>query len=370
MRIGQLTLPFNWNYGGILQGYALNKVLIQLGHEPVIISRRQNRPNPLVKWMVYFKWAIFKKLSYIPVFRVLPLICVETFKRKHLKQITKNVFSDKQLQSIVSEYNFEGYVVGSDQIWNFTAAPHINNAFLDFVPENKNIKKVSYAASFAVNTWNYPEKETELCKALVKKFDGVSVREASGIEFCKTYFNVKAEHHLDPTMLLPKEDYQYIIKSSKCASSNGKLLLYILDDTPERRKIAHHIQEVTNLKPFGVRQFKKVEIIKNALKGIYPSVEQWLKCFNDAEYVVTDSFHGTVFSIIFNKPFICLGNKARGLARFESLLNNLGLIDRLVLNFDEIQQINFNEEINWKEVNSVIELEKQKSIVFLKNHFN
>lgn len=368
MKIGQLTLPFNWNYGGILQGYALKKTLQDLGHEVTIISRRKNRKNPLIRFVVSSKWYALRFLSYIPVCRTIPLINVETFKRLYIKDITKNIYTDESLKECTNRYGFEGYVVGSDQIWNSEAAPQINDAFLDFVSNKKNIKRVSYAASFGKGDWKYSEKETSVCKVLVQKFDAISVREKSGVTLCKDYLNVLAEHHLDPTMLLSKEDYIKIIHESKVAPSNGRLLLYILDVTEERQKIVDIVRKELNLETYGILQFKKIKIFQNALKGIYPSVQQWLKSFYDADFVVTDSFHGTVFAIIFNKPFITIGNKERGMARFESLLSDLGLKERLLNNSESLSKDLIRKEIDWVKVNEKINVRRQHGILYLKEN--
>ncbi|ADF50915.1 WfeP [Zunongwangia profunda SM-A87] len=311
------------------------------------------------------KWKTMRALSYLPIFRVLPLVSVETFKRKYIKDFTKDIYTDQALKNVIDRERFRGYVVGSDQIWNYTAAPQITDAFLSFVTDKSDIKRVSYAASFGREQWKYPETETKECKNLVQQFDGVSVREKSGVTLCKDFLGVDANHHLDPTMLLSKEDYIDIIESSKVAPSNGKLLLYILDATEERQKIVNAVQKELNLEPYGIRQFKKIKILKNALKGIYPSVQQWLKSFYDAEFVVTDSFHGTIFSIIFNKPFISLGNKERGMARFESLLSDLGLLSRLVTVSDQVTVEMIRQEIDWDLVDAKIAKAKDVGIDYL-----
>ncbi|MDV7187792.1 polysaccharide pyruvyl transferase family protein [Lutibacter sp. TH_r2] len=369
MKIGQLTLPFNWNYGGILQGYALKTTLKDLGHDSIIISRRRNRDNSLIRLLVWIKWETIKLASFLPIFRILPLVSVECFKRKYIKHFTPNIYTDKSLKEVVNKYNFKGYVVGSDQIWNYTAAPHINDAFLDFVSDKNHIKRVSYAASFGKDSWQYPDKETKRCKDLVKKFDAVSVREKSGVTLCNQFLEVNAQHQLDPTMLLKKDDYINIIKASNVSKSNGKLLLYILDNTASKQEIANKVASELSIEPYGIRQFRKIQILQNAIKGIYPSIEQWLKSFYDAEFVVTDSFHGTIFAIIFNKPFITVANKERGMARFESLLKDLGLADRLINQPGEINKGLIYARINWNTVNKEIDMFRQKGIEFLKNNF-
>ena len=130
-------------------------------------------------------------------------------------------------------------------------------------------------------------------------------------------------------MLLTKEDYIQLFENTDTPKSKGTLLNYILDETSEKLTLIDQIAQEKNLVLFRVNS--KVENKKAPLQErIQPSVEQWLRGFYDAEFVVTDSFHACVFSILFNKPFIAIGNEDRGTSRFTSLLSMFGLKDRLI----------------------------------------
>lgn len=368
MKIGLLTLPFTWNYGGILQAFALQKILHNLGHEVIIISRRRNRNNLLLRGMVWAKWTLMKTLRVFNFFHFVPLVAVEEFKKQYFQDITPNIFSDNSMRRTVNKFKFKGYIVGSDQVWNYGSPPHLYNYFLDFT-ENSDVVRLAYSASFGREGWHYTKQETLVCSELAQKFDAISVREVSGVDLCKKYLKVQVDHHLDPTMLLDKDYYIKIINSSKVSQSNGKLLLYILDFSEENQKIVSEVKNILKLKPFAVRQDKKTKLIKNALKGIYPSVAQWLKSFYDAEFVITDSFHGTIFSIIFNKPFIAIANKKRGLARFNSLLQMLELENFLVSSSLDISEKKIKSIIDWKDVNKKIEIHKSIAIQYLERNF-
>ena len=236
----------------------------------------------------------------------------------------KVVNSPEELQ----ESDFDAIVVGSDQVWRPKYYGKIENAYLGFA-KGWNIKRIAYAASFGTDDWEYTDEQTKECGELLKKFDAISVREASGVTLCKEHFGVEVQHVIDPTMLLYKEDYIRLIEAANTPKAKGTLLNYILDETPGKKELIEQIAKDKSLVPFRVNS--RVEDHKALLKErIQPPVEQWLRGFYDAEFVVTDSFHACVFSILFGKPFVVIGNKKRGMARFESLLKMFGLEDRLV----------------------------------------
>ena len=256
-------------------------------------------------------------------------------------------------------------IAGSDQVWRPRYNDNIYRSFFDFA-EGLDIKRYAYAASFGVDCWEYTEEQTSKCKKLIESFDAISVREVSGMDLCKTYFNRKAEHVLDPTMLLDKDDYEVLVYKENEPVSSGNLFTYILDDSDEKSNIIANIAKSLDLVPFKVMPKKRVskENIKQIDNCVYPPVTQWLRAFMDAEMVVTDSFHGCVFSIIFNKPFWVIGNKERGLARFESLLSLYGLQERLINN--DCMPIDFKVPIDWSHVNAIKKEWQEKSMNFIK----
>ena len=172
-------------------------------------------------------------------------------------------------------------------------------------------------------------RQTEACARLVRSFQAVSVREDSGVTLCREHFGVQAVHVLDPTMLLCREDYMTLFESASIQTSSGNLLCYILDETPAKTVIINNVAMECGLVPFSVKS-KSEAITAPLVDRIQPPVEQWLRGFYDARLVITDSFHACVFSILFQKPFIVIGNANRGMSRFTSLLNMFGLKDRLV----------------------------------------
>ncbi|MFR9629252.1 MAG: polysaccharide pyruvyl transferase family protein, partial [Rikenellaceae bacterium] len=237
------------------------------------------------------------------------------------------------------------------------------------------IKRIAYAASFGTEEWEYTPKQTVACGSLIKAFDKVAVREFSAIDLCKIYFDITAECVVDPTMLLEMTDYielirKYIpISDSDNNSHNhrGNLTVYMLDGSDDKNKVVDQVAITMNLTQCQINKNKDRNI--DVHERVQPSIESWLYAFYNADFVVTDSFHGCVFSIIFNKPFIVYGNKDRGLARFSSLLSMFNLQNRYISSFDELKS-DLYDDINWQEVNTVLKEQRQRSQQFLSELLN
>lgn len=368
MKIGILTLPLHTNYGGILQAYAMQTILERMGHEVIVLGKKNQVQLPLWKMPLSYSKRILKKYLFgkkdIRIFyeqwynKSYPIISQNTqkFIDKYIHYSTPNGLNS------IHPKDFDAIVVGSDQIWRPKYYGKIENAYLEFA-KNWNIKRVAYAASFGTDKWEYTQTQTEVCKVLVQKFNAVSVRESAAVNLCKEHFGINALHVLDPTMLLNKNDYINLFEAVKTPKSSGNLLVYILDETPEKAELVNKIAKEKNLLPF--RGNSLVENHNAPLeKRIQPPVEQWLRGFYDADFVITDSFHACVFSILFNKPFIAYGNEKRGLSRFYSLLKMFSLENRLTTN-SQIQQLN---DINWNVVEKRLNNLRIESFNFLKDN--
>ena len=374
-KIAILTLPLNNNYGGLLQCFALHIVLKRIGNEVWVIQR--NYTPHQFRWVLshYIK-QIIKVILGRNFVKLLPHKKVKyirqntaTFISKYINPKTEIITTTEHLRNYHLTNKFDAYVVGSDQVWRPIYSPCITNYFLDFLPtDDNNVKRIAYAASFGVDDWEFSEEETKTCRDLLQKFDAISVRENSAVLLCDKYLNrADAVHVLDPTMLLNKEDYISLVEKENEPKSPGNLFCYILDEDEKKNEIIEAIAKKTCAIPFTQMPKCKIsyENLKDRLEDcVYPTVTAWLRAFMDAEMVVTDSFHGCVFSIIFNKPFIVYGNKGRGMARFHSLLSVFGLENRLATNSEDALKI-INESIDWHKVNSQKEEWQTKSINFL-----
>ncbi len=227
------------------------------------------------------------------------------------------------------------------------------------------MKKIAYAASFGVDEWEFSKNQTFKYRKLLNLFDAVSVREDSAVELCHKYFGVKAQHVLDPTLLLNKEDYISLVEKNNTKKSDGDLFIYILDKSPVKDEIIDSIAKQYNLNSFSVfpqKEFSDVDR-KYIQECIYPPVEQWIRAFMEAEFVITDSFHGSIFSILFEKQFIAIGNRERGLSRFKSLFKIFELEDRLIVDKFDISLL--NNTINYSIVNQILKLQKEQSLNYI-----
>lgn len=240
------------------------------------------------------------------------------------------------------------------------------SVFLSFL-EGVKIKRIAYAASFGLdNCDEYTSWQLKECSRLLKLFDMVSVRETSGISLCRNYFGIEAIQMLDPTLLLDVDDYRRLIRKGNTQPSKGNLFVYILDRTDAKENLVNQIAEEKGLIPFWVTNDEE-NLSLPLEKRIKQPVEQWLRSFDDAEFILTDSFHGCAFSILFRKNFIALGNSSRGLDRFISLLSSLCLLDRLILSdtdYGEYYEL-LSSDIDYNQVEKALQVLKQKSLDFI-----
>lgn len=368
MKIGILTLPVRTNYGGILQAYALQTILKKMGHDVAIIEEKPRLFNIAI-WKIPIRYIkrILRNIKgeKVPIFYEQKASKEAPIVEQYTNQFIKKHLNIKKYENFdsIKKNEYDVIIVGSDQIWRPAYFPSkIENAYLKFA-RNWNIRRVAYAASFGTDIWEYTSKQTKECRKLLALFNTISVREKSGIELCKKYFSRNALLVLDPTMLLQATDYIQLFKVANIPKGPGTLFNYILDETPEKEALIYNIARQKRLIPFRVNS--KVENIFAPLsERIHPPVEEWLRGFNEADFIVTDSFHACVFSIIFKKQFIVYGNDSRGMARFVSLLSELGLTDRLVTQFEDFLNV---IPINYDEVYQRLEKMKKYSIQFIAN---
>lgn len=378
MKIGIITLPLETNYGGLLQNYALQQILHKCGHEAYTIDckfpKNAYTSNKPYKYLLFRIRQIKRRLlgrAYCPnrSIRLKIIENCEGFIQENIL-LTPPAINHKEYVEILKKYNFDALVVGSDQVWRPQYSPNITNGFLDFIKDEKAIKRLTYAASFGEDNWEFSEKQTNECSHLAKLFDAISVREESGVMLAKKYLGVNAEHVLDPTMLLEQENYINLVERKEEKKSPGNLFCYILDKNESINRFIQDVEQKLLLKSFQVKAQNNTGMLRKGydIKDyIVPSPTKWLRAFMDAKVVLTDSFHGCVFSIIFNKEFWVTGNKGRGNARFDSLLKQFGLENRRI-DIDKINDVDFAEPIDWERVNSIKKEWQEKSINFLKEN--
>lgn len=338
MNIGILTQPLGRNYGGILQNFALQQVLKSLGHNPVTITSEQTL---LTFSLSYCKATLMKcmgkNVAYPKRIHEDKLITVD-FIQKYIHRTKSFTFTTPYL---LYKYNLQCVISGSDQVWRpiYNMGRGLARMYQNFV-WGKKCKRIAYAASFGVDTWEYTMDQTKKCSKLAKRFDAISVREKSGIKLCKEHLGVDAIEVLDPTLMLSAEHYTSLCKNVPQRTEKF-IAAYVLDLDSEKKEKITLFAEKCGL---PLRLF-------SADKNVNFTVEEWLSIFRDAEYVITDSFHGTVFSIINHKPFISIANEDRGASRFHSLLGKFDLEERLISDYSEIKQM---PDVNWATVDTKI----------------
>lgn len=380
MRIGILTQALYNNYGGIIQNYALQSILRKFGHEVITldwdyywttyepptfkskmrdtirtaINRLLNRPANFwwIRKKIYYKIAENNQL----------------FISRNIRK-SKRLYTYNDFKNFAVENKLEAFVVGSDQVWRpkYNKREILYRMYLDFT-KGMNVKRISYASSFGVDNWEYGNEETITCSILANSFDAISVREESGVNLCRENLGVDAKWVLDPTMLLDKEDYLSVIEQESVTKHSGEMYSYILDHNPNVDNAISETRIKLGIKDFSVYPRhcdNRTTNINECSQFTSPSVCHWLRAFADAKYVICDSFHGAVFCIIFNKPFVVLGNKKRGLTRFISLLSLFELEDRLLIdNYSNLHDV-LLRSINWEKVNKKRSQLKSASLDFL-----
>lgn len=375
MKLGILTLVPYDNYGGILQGYALQTVLERMGHDVAIMRTKLYNWVPMKKrimrivWWVKDRFVERKKgmsclvpgtyLNY-RVARIKPFI------DKHIN-LTREFSSTRDLFSFQEKEGYDGFVVGSDQTWRPCLSPDLYHMFCDFLPADSKKLRIAYAASFGVDKNEFSEVQLGECRQLIKRFNAVSVREESGVDLCRNLFDVQATHVLDPTMLLDREDYLELIKDYKPLNENVNLMQYMFFFQNEENAIIEKTSSLLGMLPVNLmtRFFLNQVTDKSQLsEAQFLPVEEWIYAYSKAKFVLTDSFHGTVFCIIFNVPFLCVSPVA--IARFKSLLKVYGLEDRLVMKASEVTRELLDKAIDWDKVNHVRQEQKTKSMEYLK----
>ncbi len=274
----------------------------------------------------------------------------------------------------MSENNkyIDAFIVGSDVLWYYDAFIKAGYTFLlDFVSDDK--KKISYSTSFGNTARFFPKEEMEKARNLMSRFDSIAVRELEAVDICRDRFGVHATLVLDPVFLCGVNSWQRLADRAKVRTEEKFLFAYMLDPTEEKAKAIRSFAEKKNLKVVSItdKQFnpeQKKDILKNC--GIIrdADVNDFMYHLMNAEYIITDSYHGFCFSLVFRKEFAVLINRSRGGSRFETLITLLGVGDRKIESISELtSNPKINEPVNYKKISPVIESEAMRCRQWLKD---
>lgn len=361
-----VTHPLIGNYGGMLQAFALQRAVAGLGHSVKVCDE-----VPEFAKSGYFsrgrrvRWNQCKEIINIISGR---LTYTPAFLKYKVAKSFKIAFMEVSNKSEIAAG--DSFIIGSDQVWRleytrtYSGAEHF---FLDFATPEQRQRSIAYAASYGTDKWEGTPEETETCRALLQDFKAVSVREESGIGLCRKIFGVKALQMPDPTLLLNAGEYSNLINKSRTRRPCSRYMAdYVLDSAPEIQQLLEATARQQNM----YRQHLMPHVHAEKCRDRFPmSVPQWLRCIRDSQYMITDSFHGCVFSIIFNRPFICLGNAARGSSRFDTLLKTFGLQGRMLTEPtpQAVEEL-ISTPIDWAGVNARIEDERRRGLQFLQQY--
>ncbi|MGP1718134.1 MAG: polysaccharide pyruvyl transferase family protein [Methylophilus sp.] len=359
-KVGILTLPLHENYGGMLQAVALYNFLKEHNYDVVFLSNTTFR-HRFELWVRTFIERIpfqnFKTLRYI----YLKGQFHKPFLKKYLPNQTRNLRSLNDFAFVTNQENLDAIVVGSDQVWRWDYIKDgFERYFLSFAKGTKT-RKIAYAASFGKSHWQASEKKQAI-STLLNDFYAVSTREADGISVCDELGVKNCTHVIDPTLLINKNFYTKFLSETDSSSlknkSNKSLLTYVLDQHGEKQdfidNVARNLGSQYQVSSLGLQSFL--------------TVPEWVTAIHDSDFVITDSFHGMVFCIIFNKQFVVIINADRGASRFTSLLKQLNLESRLI---DEKQLGSHSAKelvenlIDYKEVNAKVNELRTLSSEFL-----
>lgn len=352
-KVGVITFHNYDNYGAILQSYALQKKLQEIGTDPEIMDYRcdyighpfrlRNLKN---KGVFNYIYGVFGHICYLP-------------RRRKCNKFRKYMtYSDKATKKDMSavQDKYDIYISGSDQVWDHKLTNFDKSYFLDFVGEDK--KLCSYAASIGENL--PPEELRPEYTTLLKRFDNIIVREDYGADVVEQLIGKRPDVAVDPTLLLTANEWNEVLKEPK--RKDKYILVYQLGINKEIVDFVRKLKKKTGLKVIYI-PFPLVGLMSCSMKiAIGPA--EWIGLFKHAEYVATDSFHGAVFALLFNKKFFAMVTGHHTNKRVKQLLNRIKLTERTM---ETVTDEHLLDEIDFTYANEQLNLMRQESMELLKN---
>lgn len=365
MKIATLTFHGAHNFGSSLQSFALQTVIENLCKE---------KSEPCEYSIINYRTKLQKDLyALIPKERgikgviklMMRLPYYSQYKKKYEKFedfIANDLNTGEEvstLEEIKEKYkDIDVYLGGSDQIWNVRSFDFSSVYYLPF----ENSKKISYAASFGPLKIDWAKYNKEEIANYLKDYDAISVREEGSADNVEELTQIRPEVHVDPTMLLSKEEWREVSSGATYKGGNY-ILLYCLEPSKEQLKMAKQISKKLRL-PVVITKYNNKNDYFNGFKKLYwTGPKDFVSLIDNASLVLTSSFHGTAFSLIFNKKFYAFnGMKDK---RISNVLVKSNMQSRSINSFEDIQDVNL-DELDFSSANEFILEEKQKSIDYLK----
>lgn len=345
MKIGIITIINVNNYGAELQAFALHHKLKLMGYENEIINylyyknsrfkfEKESAPvfNISIKnrlkdsiLLLIDKYSAFRypKIAKLRKFRF------DEFHRKHTS-LTKPFKSFSELYN--SNLNYDTYIVGSDQVWNPNNGTSLEPYFLTFAPIDS--RKISYASSFGIKS--IPNKYFPQYKKWLNNLNFISTRESDGVNIIKEISGINAKHVVDPTLLLSKSDWENFLIPFE--SNEPYILFFVFKKNSFAEDLAFKIKKKTGYKIIRVCKNEMAVESDNKILNVRDfGPAEFLGLYQKASFVITTSFHGSIFSLIFEKPFFTVTpNSKDNNSRQESLMSMVGLNHRLIKEGSEV----------------------------------
>jgi hypothetical protein len=360
------------NYGGALQAYALQQAVSSIGFDPatdVTVPGRRRAADRVSEWLVRTlpAWAFgATQASDMRDFVITKLCSDELFKFVDDHIASVELYRPVGGIDATVLQAFDRFLVGSDQVWR-PSYGDVKSYLFNFV-DDPHARVISYAASFGTNEFDwFTRRRLASLKPLAERFNAVSVRERDAVTLCAEYWDVHAQCHVDPTMLLDVEHYAQLAEDA--TSLEPECVSYILDRSAANQSLVDRVcadlgmteTPLTRKQPPSYRAWKdRPDLYRRH------GIPVWLKAFADAEFIVTDSYHGTVFAILHNKPFICISNSKRGASRMQSLLATFGVSERLYTPEMDDFRHPIDHTINWDAVNDELSERRAAGMAYLR----
>lgn len=360
-KVGILTFSYSSNGGSVMQTYALQKTISSIeGYEASVIHYTKTYAGkPILGKNVFTKsiknWTPKNIVMWSMQLYAYPrrMRKYEKFFKQYYNGYSDHAYSREELPALAAIY--DKFVVGSDQVWNYNSPQVDDTFFLDFVEDDS--KKISYAPSFGKK--NVPEDKQNHASQLISKFSAISVREPDGVTIVSELTGREATWVLDPSLLLDKQEYH---KLSTPPKKKGYIYLYLRERSPKLEEFAKKLARAKGLSVIKVHNHWLCR-----RSGMYPvGPHEWLGYMENADYVVTNSFHGICFSIIFEKEFYVDYLKKSPTAtnaRIEGMLNQFGLAKRCI---SDIQDLNSLDRIDYLTVNRFKARRQEESLSYLR----
>lgn len=356
MKIGILTFHNAFNYGAILQAYATQELVKNYGHNVEIIDYQNEAINRFYDQMNFSLGRLPKKK-----FWMIPRYLIERYffwKRKKSYQLFKDKYiqlsekKDIREKSVIID-GYDAILIGSDQIWNKKLTGGLDDVYWGNFCSSKSVRKVAWSA--CMGDTNFNDGEINYIRNNIKNFYAVSVREDNLQSFLKSVTQVLYPQTIDPTLMLNKEKWDLLCHPVK---ESNYIMVYAVQDENKTIEFARVIAKFMNKKILIVRSHSEYYWSKENKEHAGPA--EFLSYIKYADFVITTSFHGTAFSLLFQKQFVC--PVFRKNSRVESLLKEVGLSDRRIKNTSEINNL---PPIDYSIVSSKMELLKQETSSFL-----